>query len=362
MPASTLRPSRLVTQLQLLEQRIDATVAESPRNGKLRRELLTELLTVLNGSGEFDLIPASVPNCGSLASRIQTRIGKQTDHALPRAVYEYAYYDASIESAISQRLIHRSEWSFLSRIAKELNLPVGHGLDEVETQPPWMIDIDESHQYLRVWIRELALQDMLLAGLETYLVPAGSGRPSTEIYGIVFGSYRVASRKKRSTPFSMVDLNVERVTMQHRAVGSPSEVIADERSEAAHLEMAEELFPYWHLLGDFHTHTFKNLEDIQAVRGWHFSEHDERVNIDWCEKVRELGHRPRVALILTIARAGRQTASVQENWNGLPNVMRATIGKCHCFLAAFRIRPDGRYSSEGLTLRCPHLAGQAPSM
>ena len=36
---------------------------------------------------------------------------------------------------------------------------------------------DEAHQELRVWIRELALQDMLLAGMEAYLVPAGSGRP-----------------------------------------------------------------------------------------------------------------------------------------------------------------------------------------
>jgi hypothetical protein len=354
----SVRPSRLVSELRELQSRIDAAVAESPRNGKMKRELYTEMLTVLNGSGQFAVIPENVGSCGALSGRIAERLGRDSDYGLPRAVYEHAFFDASIESFIAQKQIHRSDWAFVSKLARDLNLPVAHGLEDIDPQPPWMIDVDEKHQYLRVWIRELALQDMLLAGLEAYLVPAGSGRPSTEIYGIVFGSFRSAGRKRRSKPFEFVDLNVERVCIQHRAKGSPSEVIADERSEVTQLEMAEELFPYWHLLGDFHTHTFKTLEDIYAVRGWHHSVHDERVNVEWCGKLRALGHRPRVALILTIARAARQGAGVHEGWNGQPNVLRATIGKCHCFLAAFRIRPDGRYSTDGITLKCPHLVGQ----
>ena len=92
-------------------------------------------------------------------------------------------------------------------------------------------------------------------------------------------------------------------------------------------------------------------------RGWHYSEFDQKVNIEWCEKLRRLGHRPRVALILTITRAARQVTGNGENWQGYPNVVRATIGRCHCFIAAYRIRPDGRYSMENITLKCPHLAG-----
>ncbi|MBI5863461.1 MAG: hypothetical protein HZB38_02905 [Planctomycetes bacterium] len=333
-------------------------MAVSPRNGKLRRELQLELLRTLNGAGRLEMTRQALAGSNALCERIEGRVGGESDFALPRAVYESTFFDASIESFINQRRIHRSEWNFVARLARELGQPVSHGLEKLDPPPAWMIDVDESHQLLRVWIRELALQDMLLAGLEAYLVPAGSGRPSTEIYGIVFGSFRVAGRRKRHTAFSVVDLNVERVCIQHRAQGSPSEVTADERSEVMQLDMAEELFPYWHLLGDFHTHTFKTLESVHAVNGWNYSPHDERVNVEWCEKLRALGHRPRVALILTIARAARQTADVQESWNGQPHVLRATIGKCHCFLAAFRIRPDGRYSTEGIALKCPHLAGQ----
>lgn len=352
------RPTRLVSELRELEQRIDTALADRRDAKRLRRRLMTELLQVLNGSAEFESIPHLVPNSGALTTRIYGRIADGGDYLLPRAIYEGSYFNGSVDHAVEKAGVHRSEWSFVSRLARELNVSPSHGQEDIAEPPAWMIDIDEKHQYLRVWIRELALQDMLLAGMEAFLVPAGSGKPSTEIYGIVFGSYRVAGSRKRRHGVAMVDLNIERVCIQHRAKGYPSEVIADERSEEMQLAMGEELFPYWHLLGDFHTHTYRNLEECYERRGWHYSEFDEKVNIEWCEKLRELGHRPRVALILTLTRAGRQVNGTVENWQGYPNIVRATIGKCHCFIAAFRIRPDGRYSTENITLRCPHLAGQ----
>jgi hypothetical protein len=351
------RPTRLVSELRDLERRIDTALSDKAST-RLRRKLKTELLQVLNGTAQFDAIPAAVPNSGALTQRIYTRISEDANFALPRGIYEGTYFNGSVEHAVEKAGVHRSEWNYVNRLARELNVAPAFGQDDVTEPPAWMIDIDEAHQYLRVWIRELALQDMLLAGMESFLVPAGSGKPSTEIYGIVFGSYRMGGPNGHRSGVSMVDLNVERICIQHRAKGYPSEVIADERSEVTQLAMGEELFPYWHLLGDFHTHTYRDLKECYDRRGWHYSEFDEKVNIEWCEKLRELGHRPRVALIMTLTRAARQVNGTVENWQGYPHVVRATIGKCHCFIAAFRIRPDGRYSTENITLRCPHLAGQ----
>lgn len=352
------RPTKLVSELRELEQRIDAALSEQPPRRRLRRRLRTELLRVLNGSADFELIPAEIPNTGALTQRIADRLERGGRYLLPSAIYEGTFFNGSVDHAVDKRGVHRSEWAYVNRLARELNLPASFGQEDVEEPPAWMIDIDEAHQYLRVWLRELAVQDMLLAGMEAFLVPAGSGKPSTEIYGIVFGSFRMAGPRPRRKHVSLVDLNVERVCVQHRAKGYPSEVIADERSEETQLAMGEELFPYWHLLGDFHTHTFRDLKECYDRRGWHYSDFDEKVNIEWCAKLRALGHRPRVALILTITRAGRHVNGSVENWQGYPNVVRATIGKCHCFIAAFRIRPDGRYSTDNITLRCPHLAGQ----
>lgn len=355
----TWRPTRLVSDFCDLEARLERELLAARIGRRARRELMLELLGVANGTREFERVPELVEN-HALPQRIARRIGADSDFALPRAIYENAFFARPIDAAIERGLIHRSEWAYVNRLARQLDVAPSFGQDKLDDIPRWKIEIDESYQTMRVWIRELALQDMLLAGMEAFLVPAGSGKPSTEIYGIVFGSYREAGAAGvgSRSPLMHVDLNVERVCIQHRAKGSPSEVIADERSETLHLAMGRELFPYWHLLGDFHTHTYRTLEQMHAVRGWNYSRYDEVVNVEWCARMRELGHRPRLALIMTLCRASRTGAAYQEGWGGQGNVLRATIGRCHCFVAAYRIRPDGRYSREGVTLKCPHLAGR----
>ncbi len=350
-----IRATKLVAELRRLDERIETTLDARNNHNGLRRKLALEMLGVLNGTARFDLIPREIPNTGGLTERISRRIADDSAYALPRAVYENTTYGVSTDSYINRGEIHRSEWQYLARLARTLNVSPSFGHETLEEPPPWMIDVDEAHHRLRVWIRELALQDLLLAGLETYLVPAGSGKPSTEIYGIVFGSYR--STPPRGRRAALMELNVERVAIQHRAVGSPSEVLLDERSEATQLAMGEELFPYWHLLGDFHTHPYRTLSELYRRRGWEYSAADEKVNIEWCRHMREKGHRPRVALILAISRAARRARRSQESWRGHPNVVRATIGECHCFIAAYRIRADGRYSTDDITLKCPHLTG-----
>lgn len=354
------RVNRFVSELRRLEERIEQTFANA-HNGRAarRRELYFELLRVLNGSGGFRDIPEHVPNSAALTTRI-TKLLEKDEFALPRAIYDSTAYGRSIDSALQQNEVSVPEWTFANRIARELNVEPSFGQDELTEKPRWMADVDESHTIVRIWIRELALQDMLLAGIEAFLVPAGAGKPSTEIYGIVFGSFREATRRRgRSPVLSVVDLNVERICIQVRAKGTPSEVFADERSERTHLAMAEELFPFWHLLGDFHTHTYRSLSEVYQRHGWRYSQFDEQMNIEWCRRMVAIGHKPRIALILTITRAGRHVHSPEENWRGLPYVLRTSIGECHCFISAYRIRADGRYSTDGVSLRCPHLTGSS---
>lgn len=351
----TGRQTHLARDLSELRARIASAISEP--NSKHRRILTAELLRVVCGLAEFDAIPREVPQTVGLTQRISRRLMK-TKHSLAGALYRMVRYGATEDMLRRPGGLARSEWLLVQSLAAELKRPLSDVYRDITNPPTWMVDIDESHQELRVWIRELALQDMLLAGLETFLVPAGSGKPSTEVYGIAFGSYRLAPRGTGVE--TSLDVNVERVCIQHRARLYPSEVITDARSERMQLAMAEELFPYWHLVGDFHTHTYRDLAELYQRSGWKYSEWDERVNIEWCAKLREEGHKPRVALILTLTRAGRTGNSAVEQWNGMPHVLRATVGRCHCFIAAYRIRADGRYSTDAITLKCPHLVGHLP--
>lgn len=344
----------LMQDLNLLEERIERSLGARRDAVALKRALYLELLSVLNGTGRFESIPVQVSSSGSLTNRIYRQVNGQSGNALPRAIYEATFYDRPVQAGV------HAPWEYVRRLARRLRVDPSHGQDQLADAPAWMRAIDETHETLRVWIREAALQDMLLSSMEAYLVPAGSGVPSTEVYGIVFGSGRNARASRgRNRLENAVDLNIERVCIQHRARGSLSEVVADQRSEAAQLGLGEQLFPYWHLLGDFHTHNYRNLAELVRERGWRYSAHDEVANVSWCERLRELGHRPRVALILAITRAGRAGMYSREAWNGHANLVRVTAGHCHCFIAAYRILPDGRYETAGVSLRCPNMPGQA---
>lgn len=355
------RSQSFMQDLRRLDARLRETAgAPRPIGNGLRRTLWLELLHVLNGSGGFEQIPWLVPNTVGLTARVARHLDAVQGHGLARSVYESTRYAGGVDSLLSRNGVETAEWEYFQRLARDLNVPLAHGQDQMEEPAAWMNDVDEARQDVRVWIRELALQDMLLAGMEAYLVPAGSGKPSTEIYGIVFGSLRQTAPTAGRAGISLAEYNVERVCIQHRAKCGPSEVFADERSEATQLAMGEELFPYWHLLGDFHTHTYRSLSELRRQGGWRYSDADQQVNIEWCRKLRALGHRPRVALILAITRAGRSGGASVEGWEGKPNVIKTTIGRCHCLISAYRIRPDGVYSTDGLTLKCPHLAGHVP--
>jgi hypothetical protein len=353
------RHSGLLADLYELEERIERGLQGRQRATGLRRALYLELLTVLNGTGRFDSIPSQISSAGLLTNRIYRQVNGQSGNALPRAIYEASFFDRRVQAHVAE------PWQYVRKLARRLRVDPSYGQDAVAEAPAWMRDIHESHETMRIWIRELALQDMLLSAMEAYLVPAGCGVPSTEVYGIVFGSQRtVFSRRPTRHPRgrtrrdSSVDINIERVCIQHRAKGSPSEVVADQRSETAQLGLSEQLFPYWHLLGDFHTHTYRTLDELVRQRGWRYSQHDEEENVHWCQRLRASGHRPRIALILAITRAGRAGTFCREGWNGLSNVVRVTAGRCHCFIAAYRIRSDGLYATDGVSLRCPHLIGQ----
>ncbi|HMQ17219.1 MAG TPA: hypothetical protein PKC49_14720 [Phycisphaerae bacterium] len=347
------RDNGLVEDLCQLERCIERGLSGRRGAGGLRRALYMELLSVLNGTGRFESIPAQITRTEPLTSRIYRQVNGQSGNALPRAIYESAFFDRPVGDSV------RAPWQYVRRLARRLRVEPSHGQTDLADAPTWMKEVDEAHQDLRIWIREPALQDMLLSAMEAYLVPAGSGVPSTEVYGIVFGSQRVTRPARgRSRRESVADINIERVCIQHRAKGSPSEVVADQRSETAQLVLGEQLFPYWHLLGDFHTHTYRSLDELLRQRGWRYSSHDEAANVDWCERLLAMGHRPRLALILAITRAKRSGTACRESWNGNSHVVRVAAGRCHCFIAAYRICPDGSYATDGVALRCPHLFGQ----
>ncbi len=350
------RATALVTKLRALEAEIEGWAERNGGGTRRTARLYREVWEVLTGGGAFEAVRDCSRRARGLANWLERHIHHTRSDAPGKALLEHTEFGASRTAVCARWGIRPSEWAYLVELANWLGERVQPGRPLRLWPDEWLSEVEELHEHLNVVVEERALEDMLLGALEAYSVPRGRGRPYTEVYGLCFGSVKTERRKTRGTGLvSEIHVLVRRVALQLRAHTSVRSFIPEPRSEAVHLEMAHELFPHLELVGDFHSHPYDTLAALRENRGWSFSPQDEDYNRTWVEELAQAGHRPRAGLILAIARAGRRTVAQSPG----PNILRAVIGQCHCFLAAYRINRDGTYGADDVVLRCSALTGMS---
>jgi len=348
------RASDLVTRLRALEAEIENWAERNGGGTRRTARLYREIWEVLTGKGAFEAVRECSRRARGLANWIERHARRTRNNALGKALLEHTEFGASRSAVCRAWGIRPSEWAYLVELANWLGEKVVPGRPLRLWPDDWLSEVEELHERVSVVVEGRALEDMLLGALEAYSVPRGRGRPYTEVYGLCFGSVKTERRRTRREGYvSEIHVLVRRVALQLRAHTSVRSFVPEPRSEAVHLEMARELFPHLELVGDFHSHPYDTLAALREHRGWSFSPQDEDYNRTWVEELSEAGHRPRAGLILAIARAGRRTLAEPPG----ENILRALIGQCHCFLAAYRINRDGTYSANDVALRCPALTG-----
>jgi len=348
------RPSVLVSSLRALEGEIEAWLAATRGGPRLREDLYREIWDVLTGAGAFDQVRACSRRASGLATRIEQRVHKRRGDALGKAVLEHTHFGATQASACRRWKVHASEWRYVAELAEFLGEQVRPGLPLRTWPGGWLSEVEEHHEEVAVLVEDQALQDMVLGALEAYSVPKGRGNRYTEVYGVCFGSLKAEERKARGWGRrQLLHVLVRRVALQLRALTTSTYTVRSARSQSVHLAMAHDLFPHLDLVGDFHSHPYDTLEELRESGGWNYTASDEDDNRAWVGGLAEAGYRPRVGLILALARASR----AGRGEGPAPNVLRAMVGRCHCYLAAYRINRDGSYSAEDVSLRCPAVTG-----
>ncbi|MFP4055968.1 MAG: hypothetical protein ACLF0G_03775 [Candidatus Brocadiia bacterium] len=346
------RPTALVSKLRELEAQIESA-ATGPRQ---LRELYREVWDVLTGGGRFDAARRCSRRAAALATWVEDHVHTARAEALGKALLEHTEFGASEAGTRRWWGVRPSEWAYLAELAAYLGEPLERGRPLRAWPAAWLGEVEEYHQEVEVLVDDPALQDMLIGALEAYSVPKGPGSRYTEVYGVCFGSVRTEEERGRGWGrHQLVRVVVARVALQLRARTAPTYSVRSRRSQEVHLEMAHELFPHLELVGDFHSHPYESLEALQRLRGWQYNDEDEEDNRAWVEELAGSGYRPRVGLILAIARAGRRGRVGRAP---APNVLRTRFGRCHCFLAVHRINRDGAYSTTDVSLRCPTLTGR----
>ncbi|MFC1806060.1 hypothetical protein ACFL09_03675 [Planctomycetota bacterium] len=348
--------SILVRKLHALEAEIERWAERADRRDRETFRLYREIWNVLACGGHFEETSKCSRKAGRLAAWIERHAHVVRGGALCKAVIERREFAASVRHACAQWRVKSSEWKYLTKLAGWLGEPLAPGSRERRWPGAWLSEVEARREDVTVVVSREAIEDMLLAGLEAYLVPGGRGSPYTEVYGVCFGSVkdgpptRVRGKGQRRS----VHVHVRRAVAQLRARGRPSSVEPDERSQKAHRRMAEELFPHLGLVGDFHTHPYDTLGDLVRCKGWRYSGDDASFNEAWVDSLAGPGDRPRVALILALARAGKATTMGRRP---KPNVVKSSLGECHFYLAAYSITRDSKYAEANVRLRCPTVTG-----
>jgi hypothetical protein len=337
-------------------QRVDSYLKETyghHRYKRLRNNLLRGLiLTLLTGKE-----PKEKPDDRALRS-ILRKLGQQMashQYRIPKAWFEHRRYGAGRRTVAFRWRVHPREMKYLEDLWHELryNMEEYRALLD-ETRPAWRFDVDEIHEEVIVWLDDRAIEDIVLVALEAYAVPKGRGVRFTETYGICFGSTKSTDEKRLAHGrHTTCYVHVNSVHIQVRAEGYPNKVTYDFRSLETQMEVARHLFPQLDIVGDFHTHPYKDADQLKSIKGWRYSRGDESSIPAWVIPLRKMGYKPRISLIVGIGKGGKR---IIRPGRLKPNVIRFSIDKYHFYLAGFRIIGD-RYSDKHITMNSIALPG-----
>ena len=348
--------TRLVRWARIVEDAVEEECATGPGRIQRARYYMRELLELLE-TGEP---PVYIGECGrgaaAVARRLERHVTRTTGYALPKAIYDQWRFGAKARAAAKSWGVTRGELTYVRKLASKLGREPGGFQKGLEGNGlGWMAEVEEVHTELEVTLSDHAVGDLIMPVLEGYAVSAGPGFKYTEVYGILFGMGREADRVRRGRGLVLQrHILIMRASTQLRAAGAAGWVAPNERSFEVQLNAARLLFPELEVVGDFHSHPSHTVERMMSNERWKPSASDADLNREWVDMMRSHGHRPRVGLMIAVARAGRR-GRYAENFK--ENVLRLALEDYRVLIAGYPILADGSYGKRGLKLNSAVLTG-----
>lgn len=118
----------------------------------------------------------------------------------------------------------------------------------------------------RVRLSDNALETIVLAAAEAYCLGDGHKRRHIEILGYMWGT----TRRTRE----VTEVYIERASVSLSARRNRDWVEPNQHAPRLKNQIVQRWSPHLQLLGDFHTHTYGSLTDVDEIRGFEFSEDD----------------------------------------------------------------------------------------
>lgn len=335
--------SRFLEAARQIERAIDDAAEQSPTSERtrqtLRRELLEEIAT-WRISSRLRRLPLPWTE---LKEAFDTSGFRMAAYAYARSID-----GISPRAAREQCNVNGAEARYLEDLARELGASFPALVRS--TDPDVAAAVEADRESLHVYLDHRAVEDLLLATLESYASPPpGRRRGFTEVYGLCFGTQRRRILRDRAASYETV-LHVSRIATQLRAKADADSVEPNDRSFKAQLRVANQFFRHLELLGDYHSHPYRDLATLRSNKGWDYSPEDAEHIKGWVEELREQQDAvPRFSLILAVAEGKRRGRGIRRETR---NRVRVTIDQYHVLLAAYRIDLAGDYDDR-IELLCP---------
>lgn len=124
----------------------------------------------------------------------------------------------------------------------------------------------------QVTVSDHALEEMVLAASESFALGNARTWDSAEVQGYLWGSRRQGD--------GVEYIHVDRFSVSVSAWGDENSVAVDERVAQLKNSVIGLWAPHSHFVGTFHTHPYENLDEVNEVKGWEFSEEDVETFLD----------------------------------------------------------------------------------
>lgn len=203
-------------------------------------------------------------------------------------------------------------------------------------------------------VAENALIQLVQNGLEAYSVKHHRRGPRIrlETYGLLWGH-------ETTLPDGRTFYAIEMVNVDTSAEMEPDACLPSDEALGLKRDLMTSFWPQFDFLGDFHTHPYDSIAEVNEIRGWCFSEVDQDHITDHAPFWRRHGYR--VGLVLTIARMGRASGR-DHQWLDTSTI-EFTLGNYRMWLKAYVVAEAGGQlvvsadADPYVLLDCPALVG-----
>ena len=184
---------------------------------------------------------------------------------------------------------------------------------------------------IEIRVSNRALESMVLSASESYVLGDGhrisikkSHQNYKETYGHIWGIRKI---NKNSTEYIYVDRFYESLSARRKR----DSVEPNEDAVRLKNSILERWSPHLSFLGDFHTHPYESLKEVQKCKGWEFSRSD-RISFKLDDRLWELAnHRP-IMLVMVVAPIEKVRDTIAESQES--NCWRFNIGELRFWLTA----------------------------